>query len=444
MKGREGALRVLYEIQVKKAYSNIALNQELKQQEYASNERGFMTELVYGVLENQIYLDYVIGQFSSTKLKKIHPMTLNILRMGLYQLLFLDKVPPSAAVNEAVNLAKKYAKASSGFVNGILRSVQRSGGDIPLPDPQKDLTDYLSVKYSHPQWMVEALLKHLTPAFTAALLEANNETPPFNVRVNTLKTTVAQCIASLEEMGIQVEQSPHLPEALTLKGIPQLQQIPLLKKGLIYIQDMGSMLISRVLDPQPGELVLDLCSAPGGKTTHLAQLMENRGRIIARDIHPHKVKLIAANAKAQGASVIEPQVFDATQLDHSLVGQGDRVLIDAPCSGLGIIRRKPEIKYRKTLEDLGELNQLQLRILEQGAKYLKPGGTLVYSTCTIEPMENQGVVEVFLKSNPDFKLEDLGSAYPHLIPGEGHGAMIQLYPSIHGTDGFFMAKLKRV
>lgn len=441
MNAREGALKVLYEIEVKEAYSNLALNKELNENSYQQVEKGFMTELVYGVLENLIYIDYVIQQFSSIKLKKIHPMALNLLRLGVYQILFLDRIPASAAVNESVNLSKKYVKRSSGFINGILRNIIRNPEKIKVPDQKQDPIAYLSIQYSHPRWMVEQFLKFFTPQFTQELLEANNRTPQLNVRVNTLKTNVADCIESLCKKGFEVEASAFIEEAITIKGTTNLAELDLLKKGHLYIQDFGSMLIGRIVDPKPGDLVVDVCSAPGGKATHLAQLMKNQGRVIARDIHPHKIKLIKANGNRLGTKIVEAEVFNGHELDMNLIEQADRVLVDAPCSGLGIIRRKPEIKYRKKPDDVAEITTLQLDILSKAAQYVKPGGNLIYSTCTIDPRENEEVVMKFLKQSPQFQLVHLGEKYSPMIPGEPQGEMLQLYPNVHGTDGFFMAKL---
>ncbi len=443
MNAREGAVKVLYEIETKDAYSNLALNKELNQTDYGQLEKGFMTELVYGVLENQIYIDYVVEIFSTVKLKKIHPMTLNLLRLGIYQILFLDRIPQAAAVNESVKLAKKYAKRSSGFINGILRSIIRNPERITLPDVKQKPVAFLSIKYSHPLWMVRQFLDHFSYEFTEDLLAANNYTPELSMRVNTLKTTFSDCVNALENQGIKVTQSAHLEEALRVKGVASLTELDLFQRGHLYIQDFGSMLIGRVVDPQPGQMVVDVCSAPGGKATHLAQLMNNQGQILARDIYPHKVKLIRGNAARLGASIVKPEAFDALEVDSKLIGQADRVLVDAPCTGLGIIRRKPEIKYRKKPEDITAITGLQLKILQNAAQYVKPGGSLVYSTCTIDPRENEGVVNRFLQENSGFQLEDLGKQYKELIPGEPQGKMVQLYPNVHGTDGFFMAKLHR-
>ncbi len=441
MEAREGALKVLYKIDVNEAYSNIALGEEINSAAYSGQDRGFMTELVYGVLENIILLDYIIGQFSSVKLKKLQPWTLNILRLGVYQIRFLDRVPNSAAVNESVKLAKKYCGRASGFVNAVLRNIIRHQEDIKLPSREKELVKYLSVKYSHPHWMVESFLSFHDPSFVEALLNANNQTPQMSFRVNTLKTTVEKCIAELEAQDYTVERSPFIQEAIGIRGIDNLNNLELLNRGHLYIQDFSSMLIARLMAPEAEELVVDVCSAPGGKTTHMAQLMDNKGTIIARDIHQHKLRLIKGNAERLGITIIKTEKFDALTEDRALFERADRVLVDAPCSGLGIIRRKPEIKYRKQPEDIAAITELQLKILKNAANYVKPGGYLLYSTCTIDSRENDGVVEAFLAGNSSFQLIDIPKEYSKYIPGEHKGKTLQLYPHIHNTDGFYAAKL---
>ena len=441
MQAREGALKVLYQIEVNEAYSNIALGEEINNSSFSSVDKGFMTELVYGVLENMLLLDYIIEQFSSVKLKKIHPMTLNILRLAVYQIRFLDKIPEAAAVNEAVNLSKKYCKKASGFVNGVLRNMIRNKESIKLPSPETDFVKYLSIKYSHPQWMVKSFLSFFSGGFVEELLQANNETPELNFRINTLKVPVNDCLKMLQEQGFEVKVNPYIGEAISIKGVGNLNEMDLMQMGYLYIQDFSSMLIAKIVDPAEGDLIVDVCSAPGGKTTHMAQLMENKGLIIARDIYDHKLKLIKKNAERLGISIIKTEKFDALKEDTELFEKADKVLVDAPCSGLGIIRRKPEIKYRKKPDDISVITELQLKILKNAARYVKSGGVLVYSTCTIDPRENNGVVERFLSENNDFQLIDISKNYHKYLPGEHKDKTIQLYPHIHHTDGFFAAKM---
>lgn len=444
MNPREGALSVLYEINEKNAFSNIAINRELGSKPYKQLDKGLITELVYGVLENQIYIDYIIDRFSTFKIEKMNPYTLNLLRLGIYQLLFLDKIPDFAAVNETVNLSKKYCKKTTGFINGILRNIQRDRENIEFPSPEKNIVKYLSIKYSHPQWLVETFLNNFDRSFTEELLEANNAIPDLYVRVNTLKIGIDDCIKLLIDVGYTVKQSPFIEEAIIIEGIHNIEQSDPYKKGYFQIQDFGSMLVAKILDPKEGDFVIDVCSAPGGKATHIAQLMNNKGTIIARDIYDHKLKLVGKNAERLGVTIIKTENFNGKNLDKNLLNRADKVLVDAPCSGLGIIRKKPEIKYRKQPADIESIMTIQYDILENASKYLKPGGELVYSTCTINPKENEDIVQKFLDRNSDYTLVDIGDKYKGLIPGEQAENMIQLYPNIHNTDGFFISKIMRV
>lgn len=444
MESREAALKVLYNIEVEKAYSNIALNKMFKTNEFSKLDRNFITELVYGTLENLIYIDYIIQQFSTMKLKKMDSWTLNLLRLGVYQIFFLDKVPDFAAVNESVNLSKVFCKRASGFINGILRNIIRNKQNIKMPNKEKEYNKFLSIKYSHPQWMVERFLAYFPKDFTEELLEVNNETPKLHIRVNTIRASVDEVVEFLQEKDVTVNRNPYIPEAITVEeGFSQLEELEIYKKGFIHIQDFSSMLVAKILDPKEGQFIIDVCSAPGGKTTHIAQLMKNKGRILARDIHEHKLKLIKNNGNRLGVKIMEVEKFNGKDLDEGLIETADKVLVDAPCSGLGIIRRKPEIKYRKEPDDIGAITELQLLILTNASKYVKREGELLYSTCTIDPNENKKVVERFLQQNPNFELIDINHLYKSIIPGEHKESMIQLYPHIHGTDGFFIAKMKR-
>lgn len=444
MNPREGALITLYEINEKEAFSNIALNKELRRNSYNQLDKNLLTELVYGVLENQIYIDYIIGQFSTFDIKKMNPYTLNLLRLGIYQLLFLDKVPSFAAVNETVNLSKKYCKKTTGFINGVLRNVQRNMKNIKLPNPEKNIVKYLSVKYSHPEWLVKIFLNNFDRHFVEELLKANNTKPDLYVRINTLKISIDDCIRLLTDEGYMVKQSPLIKEAVIVKGMQNIEQSNLYKKGYIQIQDFSSMLVAKILDPKEGEYVIDVCSAPGGKTTHMAQIMNNKGTIIARDIHEHKLKLVERNAQRLGIKIIHTENFSGNDLDEKLLNMADKVLVDAPCSGLGIIRRKPEIKYRKQDEDIKSITAIQYDILKNAAKYVKIGGELVYSTCTINTRENEDIIQKFLKDNPNYVLININEEYKGFVPGEHNNGTVQLYPNLHNTDGFFISKIKRI
>lgn len=439
---RRIAVDVLVDIEKNNAFSNIALKKALRNKEVEDRDRRFVTELVYGVVENKIYLDYIINILSKIKMNKVKLEVLNILRIALYQIIFLDRIPSAAAVNESVKLVKKIEFGATGYVNGLLRSYLRRRDELILDKEHMDIAEYLSIRYSHPKWLVDKWLKDFGEIFTEGLLQGNNATPPLTVRTNTLKTNKDALMKELMAEGLTVEEGKYVPEALHIGNAASIEKLKSFQQGLFQIQDESSMLVSHVLGPKPGEFVIDLCAAPGGKTTHMAQLMENKGKISAWDIHEHKVKLISDAAQRLGITIIDERCFDAKKLDETFLEKADKVLVDAPCSGLGIIRKKPEIKYNKNLEDIEEISDLQLDILKNGAKYVKKGGQLVYSTCTIEKQENIGVMERFLAETQNFELEDINEILPLCLRSEQK--YVQLYPHIHGIDGFFICKFRRL
>ena len=442
---REIALKSLYEINQKGAYSNIVLQNSLDNDELRDIDRSFITELVYGTLKWQLKIDWIIGQFSNIKVKKISPWILNILRLGVYQIVFTDKIPESAACDESVKLAKKYGhSASSGFVNGVLRNIARKADTIKYPNALADPLMYLSIQYSHPEWMVGAWLKRYGFDFTEDLLKANNEVPELCVRANTTRISAEKLVKKLTEAGLEVEKGKYSNEAIIIKSHVSLSKLQEFKNGLFQVQDESSMLVGHILDPRPGETVLDVCSAPGGKATHIAQLMNDKGRVIARDVHLHKIRLIKDAVGRLGLTAVEAELFDALQFDGNMEGKADRVLVDAPCSGLGIIRRKPDIKWARNISDKKEITGLQKKILSNASRYVKDGGILVYSTCTLEPEENENIIRGFLEENREFNTEDIKSFIPSGLKVEAaEKGYIQLYPNIHGVDGFFIAKLRK-
>ncbi|HEY9059514.1 MAG TPA: 16S rRNA (cytosine(967)-C(5))-methyltransferase RsmB [Pseudobacteroides sp.] len=441
---REIALKTIYDINEKGAYSNIALSKQLESNTLKDVDRAFVTDLVYGTIKWKLTIDYIISNFSSTKLKKISPWILNVLRLGVYQILYMDRIPESAACNESVKLSKKYGHAaSSGFVNGILRNIARKKNSISYPDKQKDPVLYLSVKYSHPDWLVNEWINNFGVEFTESLLISNNEVPDFTIRVNTLKTTKEELISNFRESGLEASEGRAVDEALVLKNPGSFLKLDVYKAGHFQVQDESSMLPSKILDPKPGELVIDVCSAPGGKTTHMAQLMNNKGSIIARDIHEHKISLINEASERLGISIIKAQVYDALMVDESLVEKADRVLVDAPCTGYGIIRKKPDIKWSRTMSDLKEITELQLKILSAASKYVKPGGFIVYSTCTIGKEENRDLVERFLTNNKEFDFCGFNELLPEVLREYSGNGYIEIYPNINKIDGFFIAKMRK-
>lgn len=439
---RKVALDILNAIEMEEAYSNLAIQEALRKNPLKVEDKRLVSRLVYGVLERRMKLDYCIQKYSKTKLKKIQLRVLNILRLAVYQIEYMERIPNSAAVNEAVKLTKKVNFKSSGFVNGVLRAYLRGGGCVIDPAKMEAL-DRLAIEYSHPKWLVERWIQQWGEEATENLLEANNTPAELTLRVNPLKGTREELVAMLESEGVQFTESPFLEEALVVKrmGEKSIEEMGGFKQGKFSVQDRSSMLVGHVVNPQSGQIVMDVCAAPGGKTTHLAERMKDQGRIIAFDIHPHKIDLIQANANRLGLNAIEAECWDATQLYADYVEQADRVLVDAPCSGLGIIRRKPEIRYTKTVDDIHNLKAVQLEILNTSAKYVKKNGQLIYSTCTIDIEENSRNIQRFLDQNPNFELDDLNSDIPSDL--RQPTKYLQIMPGEHDLDGFFIARFIR-
>lgn len=443
MNYREIILKILVDVNINGAYSNHAINQHLKSKNI-ENEN-LIREIVYGVIENKSYIDYIIAQSSSIKLKKIHPTILEILRMSVYQIVFMDKIPSRAAVNEAVNLSKKYGhKKVSGFVNGVLRNIDRNKDKLMLVE-NKNKVEYLSIKYSHPEWLIENWIKDYGFEFTEKLCIANNSRPKLNIRVNTLKISKGDLIEKLSNYDYYVYETRYAKDGLIVENPKKIISIEEYKNGYFTIQDESSMLVAQIADPRENSLVLDLCAAPGGKATHMAQLMSNKGRVIARDIYDHKLNLIRENSNRLGIDIIETEKHDAIILDENLIGKVDYCIIDAPCSGLGIIRRKPEIKWNRHEKDIESLRDIQWNILNNAKEYLKINGTMIYSTCTIMKEENQNLIDKFLSINTNFQLVDFSDKIlSNGFMEDAEKGFIQVFPHIHNTDGFFIAKLKRI
>lgn len=442
MDAREVALKIINDIFHNNAYANIALAREINRQKLSDQDRRFITELVYGTVKARATLDWMISHYINRPLDKIAPVILNILRMGMYQMFFLSKIPVSAACNQAVELTKKYGHTGTvKFVNAVLRNAGRTPEKIVYPDKQRNMTQFLALTYFHPEWMVARWLKRLGAEATEELCKINNLTPPLCLRTNTLKNTREELLAILESEGVVAEPSRWTAEGIVCHSFPALSTLKSLREGLFQVQDESSMLVAHVLDPQPGEFVIDACGAPGGKSTHIGALMKNKGRIVSTDIHEHKLAITRENAERLGISTIETQALDATTIGSKYPDQADRVLVDAPCSGLGVLRRKADSRWRKEKSMLQELPKLQSAILHSAADCVKVGGVLVYSTCTTEPEENQEVVEHFLQERQNFKLQNTGS----FLPVSGHDAdMVQLWPHVDHVDGFFIARLMRM
>lgn len=437
---RELALKVLLEINEKDAYSNIQLNKMDKDMDI--RDENLIREIVYGIIENKLFIDHIISKASKIRLKKIHPYILEILRIGIYQIIFMGRIPDSAAVNESVKLAKKYGhKGTIGYVNGLLRAVTRDKDKFSTID-SSNMIDYISIKYSHPKWLVERWIEEFGIDFTEELCKANNDRPSLNIRVNTLKINREDLLLKLANKGIKVRKGLYAKDCLIIDEANNITGLKEFEDGLFTIQDESSMLVAQIMDPREGSTVLDVCSAPGGKSTHMAQYMGNKGLIISRDIFDHKTRLIKENADRLGIDIIEVENYDALIRDDSLLEKIDYLLLDAPCSGFGLIRRKPEIKWNRLQEDIYHLSKLQYDIIDNVKDYVKPGGTLIYSTCTIEKDENILLIHKFIKENPNFKLESIIDKFEYKEEidtlKEGY---IQLFPHLHNTDGFFIAKM---
>ena len=429
-KTRELALKVLYKIDKEEAYSNIELNEQIKQNRKNLTEKdiGLISEIVYGVTTWRLTLDEIIKKYSKIKIKKISPWILNILRMGIYQIIFLDKIPKSAAVNESVNLAKRYGHASSSnFVNAILRKIEKT--DYEEFFQIGDDIERISKITSMPKWIVEELMKNNEIKKVEEICKNSNIKPKITIRVNSLKINKQELIKKLKEKGIECnEPQEKVDDFLRLEKIKNIENIDEFKKGYFTIQDISAGQTARILNPQPGELVLDACSAPGGKTTYMAELMKNKGKIEAWDIHEHRTKLVEQNAQRLGINIIETKVKDASLYDEKLKEKFDKILLDVPCLGIGVIKRKPDIKWKRKPEDVKNITEIQKKILDNCSKYLKKNGVMVYSTCSILEKENQDIVDEFLKENNEY----------YIRPEETRNILTN-----EEKDGFFICKVYR-
>lgn len=436
---REVAFDVLYKVLYEDAYSNLALDSAIKENNLSKLDSSFTTALVYGVLERLLTLDYIIRKLSSVPFRKIEAKTLIILRLSMYQLIYMDKVPDSAAVNEAVNMAKSQKLfKSSGFINGMLRSFIRNEKAFTLP-PESEAVRHLSIKYSCPEYLVKLWLDAYGDAVTKDILGALSQRPPLSVFVNTLKVSREELMEELNAEGVSAEVSQILPNTLNISSSGAIDSLKAYKEGKFFVQDESSSLCALLAGAKAGDTVFDVCSAPGGKTFAMAVLMENKGLIRAFDIHLHKVKLIEAGAFRLGLKMVKPALRDAAT-DEKLTDQAQVVLCDVPCSGFGILRRKPEIRYRKE-QSYENLPELQLQILENSAKLVKAGGTLVYSTCTLNPAENSQVVKKFMETHPEYSQKEINlpEGITRKIPEEK--GMLTLFPESDKTDGFFIATM---
>lgn len=441
------AVRILTRVEVQRAYVNLLLQKNLVNLT-DFRDRQFVTFLVNGTLKHRLTLDYALRKHLSKPMSSLPHEIRAILRIGAFQLLYMDKVPSAAAVNESVELTKKFPKYT-GLVNGVLRNVMNKGWNFTWPDEKRDPVRYLSVRYSHPEWMIRRWLKRWGREETEVLCRANNQLAQTWIRTNTLKITRVDLMALLMEEGIDVEPGTRVPESLRIQHFGSLERLESYRKGLFTVQDESSQLVAHVVAPRPGQQVLDTCSAPGGKTTHLAQMMQNKGKILAFDIHEQKLGLVDQLTHRLGIKIIQTQLGDARDLSGIKPASQQRVLVDAPCSGLGILRRKADLRWQKEEQDLQKFPLLQLAILERAASCVEVGGDLIYSTCTIEPEENFELVKKFRSAHSEFKPVNLIDDLPFTLEDprdirQASKGMLQLLPHRHNMDGFFIAKFCRI
>ena len=435
MGARETALNALIACRKHAAWSNGIMKEYIRRDKLDRREAALATRLCYGVLQNRGELDFYLQQLLTGKIKNLHPAIHDILHLGLYQIYHMDKIPASAAVNESVQLAKKYCpkiRSASGLVNAVLRNAVRTAGTLKAPVR-------LSDRYSHPEDLIRVLESYVGKERIEPMLQANNAIPDLVVQVNTLRVSVEALTEALAEEGITAKLHAWMPDCLILSGVGDIEQLKSFQDGLFYVQDAAAKLSVLCAGIPQDATVLDACAAPGGKSFASAIAMKNTGCIHSCDVHPHKIDLIASGARRLGFSGIQAHLQDATKTNQEWLEQMDVVIADVPCSGYGIIRKKPDIRY-KNIQQMAQLPELQLEILENQAFYVKPGGILLYSTCTLVYQENEGVVKAFLKKHPEFSTEPL--KLPDVFPKNASG-MLALIPGEYDTDGFFICRMRR-
>ena len=426
---RELILDILMEVTEHQGYSHIILRDVLNKYAYLSRqERAFIARISEGTLERMLEMDMILNQFSKTKVKKMKPVIRNILRMSVYQIKYMDSVPDSASCNEAVKLAVRRGLGGlKGFVNGVLRNISRNKDQIRYPLEEKEPEEYLSVTCSVPLWIVQQWTQEYGYDRAKQMCQSFLESAPLSIRTNLQQTTPQHLKEKLEKEGVSVEENPEFSYAFFISGYDRLDALEAFREGLFSVQDMASMYVAEAADVQPGAYVIDVCAAPGGKSMHLAEKLQGTGMVEARDLTEYKVDLMEENIARCQLKNMKAVQWDATMKDADSVEKADVVIADLPCSGLGVMGRKPDIRYRVTPEDVQALAALQRKILSVVQEYVKPGGTLVYSTCTVTRAENDGNVQWFGEQYPEFQFENMRQLYP----GEGR------------HDGFFIAKWKK-
>jgi 16S rRNA (cytosine967-C5)-methyltransferase len=447
LSARELALKALLAVETEGAYSNLALNDCLQKNRIEPREAALATELVYGSIQRRNTLDAVLNRYINKGVEKLQPWVRSLFRLSAYQLLYLDRVPAHAAVSEAVAIAKRKGhQGISGMVNAVLRNITRASEPL-APPPSLSPSERIAFVHSHPEWLVKRWITQFGEETAERIARANNEPPAASVRANALRITRDELLGRFAASGLDARPSELSPDGIALTGAGNMAHSAWYKDGLCTIQDESSMLVAISVDPSPGMRVLDCCAAPGGKTTHLAERMKGEGEVVSCDIHPHKRELIDSNVRRLGLTNVVTRTADATKLaEHFPIDSFDRILLDAPCSGFGVIRRKPDIKWTKTEGDVREIAALQGEILASVHRLLKPGGVLVYSTCTLDAEENERQIEAFLREHPEFRLDD---GFPDAIAprvlercSAGSG-QLRILPHDFGSDGFYIARLRK-
>ncbi|KHF39829.1 16S rRNA (cytosine(967)-C(5))-methyltransferase RsmB [Halalkalibacter okhensis] len=437
---REVALEILLQIEKNQAYSNLLLNQTVNRTKLDPRDVGLLTEIVYGTIQRRDTLDYYLQSFVKKGVSSLQDWVKVLLRLSVYQIAYLDRVPERAVIHEAVAIAKKRGhKGISGMVNGVLRSIQREG--LPSHTNIKDEVEKVALEYSYPVWLVKRWADQYGLDETKAMCQASLEPPNVTVRVNQVKASLGEALSLLEEEGLQVKRGDLSPDAIIVeKG--NVFQTNTYKQGYVTVQDESSMLVGRAVGAKPGMAVADTCAAPGGKSTHIAEQMDDMGTVLSFDLHDHKVKLIHDQTRRLGLSCIKAEAMDARKIHEKVKEPFDRVLVDAPCSGFGVIRRKPDIKWSKSEQDIKAIKNIQQEILDAVAPFVKQGGTLIYSTCTVDKDENEESVANFLARHQDFQLDKtLKDRLPEKALGRYEEGMVTILPQDFQTDGFFIASL---
>ncbi len=440
---RQAACSVLLRIRKDGSFADHLMDRELTEGKLSGPDRSLFAELVFGVLRRQGTLDHILTGLVTQPLGRLEPQVLVFLRLGLYQLMYLDRIPESAAVNESVNLAKQALPRASALVNAVLRNYLRHKDTITYPDPITAPAASAAARHSHPLWLVKLWFSQLGEQETELLAEASSSQPPLTVRANTLLTTRDGLLQLLSTNGIAASACCFSPCGIRIEGRHHIPGLPGFRDGLFVVQDESSQMAAILLNPQPGERILDACAAPGGKSTHLAQLMENRGELLAMDIAGSKLPLIQESARRLGISIIQTRAADLLRSGHLPAASFDRILLDAPCSGLGVIRRNPEAKWRLAPSDITRLASAQAAMLGNALRMLKPGGVLLYSTCSTSREENETVVHDFVSRNGNYVIENLNDLFPQYGELFTPDAMFRAWPHRYGMDGFFAARIRR-